>query len=1344
MVEISRLDLKGRVTSLLLVMLSLLASAVAADVDSSQGGLEAWQAEYPSRPAMLLGENWDFSPVFSEQRPKPSDDIAYQNVKLFETPGRWRWQRSWYGYKIQWAKNKADSHWAWYRKSFELTDDLKNEPSIMLRCEGIFTQYVVWVNGVPVGETVDGYNPVEFDITDAVHRDRPNELTILVGDSNTLPDGAPKATQARFQRGIYDDILVYGRSDTYISDVFIKPSFREGSLTVEVDVAGLDEREASLTLEVRDDEEVVPLDFELESREGNLLRFKASWPDAQLWSPDHPYLYHLTAGLAEPQGVLLDAWRIPFGFREFWIEGSAFYLNGKKTFLRGIWGHFGSWMNASSNGKAISEVEAIEKLKSYNINSGRYHVQPLPDLWYEAADQAGFLVVAESVLNHGPSSGKAMEHVERFIKRVRNHPSVIMWSLTNEFEHWKNPREPSTTRYLIEMQDLAMTLDDTRPIQHSAYGRLDGAEQVVNVHYPLGGIDFPNLFYWPKDGSPPGNPLYEGLDWKRDKPLAIGEQMLLFNYDYFASVVGDALYSEPLVATSPVVGKAMGQLYAWNYQACLAEGLSMTASPLPGAAEYDRAYLVAMKEAYLPIGGAFDGWRGLSFFAGDSVQRPYQVWNTSEEALSGVFRFTVRDGAATLWTHEEALSLEPGETTDISIPFPAFESKGEKRKLQGAAQIVSGEGDSVFDADYPLAVFVRDPQVSHTGKVAILGASPSLEEQIRRLGVQAEALPPDSSAAALSGYPLVVLGDSLSTAWLESNQGILAEYVDAGGRVLSLFPTSGGYQWLPLEVGTLEGPATLSFRRADDSPVFENLDDADLQMWAPGNVIASSMLLMPESGNFEILAETGSRSGLNLTPLLALYYGKGSFILSTYEIVPLLSQEPAVALLLRNLIDWSLGLPEHAYAPAVVVGGEESTFQQCLKSMRLDASVVGSLTNTNDVPQAGLILARGDKLSERIPATVARELLASGSTLLVHHVTENDAAWLQKVVGQAPVFSLRGGETDVAPGILPDGLLANASLADLTWGDRPVKHPTPTSAELVTWQGPVNAQQSLVVAGMLQTIPVGDGKLVIDQILWDLEDRPPRMVSILLTALSAKLATIPKVFPETRFRPLDLGSYCNINVGRFSNNWIVYQDSGKLPENDQVQETEASAFNQGESITTVGDVPFVMLDPRKNNNQNAIIIRQPDNDVYSGFADGVDGTPEGAYDIEVPPSDRLVERIYFFHAYLENWRLKEKQNNIVGSYRINYMDGTSEILPLQIRYNIDKFKKKALSDLPAAKVVANYPAANNSVVSIYRTEWINPSPTKKIRSIDFLPGNNMRRVPILFGITLVTGDAQYI
>ncbi len=1333
----------GLLSALLVLLVVLPGKARAADAGTTEN-IYAWQAEYPSRPLMELGGQWDFSPVFGQERPAFSDKTPYQTIKLADTPGRWKWHANWWAYKIKWpkGKDKTSTHWAWYRKGFDLSESLQKSEFIMLRCEGIYTQYEIWVNGEQVDVSTDGYNPAEYDITDFVNWDEPNELVILVGDANTLPKGIPKAVQARFQRGIADDVLIYGVAERHIADVFVKPSFRDKSLAVEVDVAGAGEvQPASLSLEILDGEEPVPLNFKLKSRDDNILEYEAAWPDPKLWSPESPYLYRLAVSVGDSRGSVLDRWNVPFGFREFWIEGNAFYLNGKKTFLRGIWGHIGSWTHASLKNKSLDAADALKTLLGYNINSARYHVQPLPDEWYEAADEVGMLVLAEAATSHGPKSEHTLEHMERFIKRLRNHPSVVIWSLTNEFEHWKMPRDADTTEYLVGMQEAALATDPTRPVQHSAYGRLGGVEQIVNVHYPLGGVDFPNLFYWPLDGSPPGNPLYADLDWKKDKPLAIGEQMLLFNYDYLAIVIGDELYAEPVIASSKQIGRALGQMYAWNYQACLATGMAMTSGALPGRADYDRAYLMALKEAFLPVGGALDDWQGLRFFAGAETPRKYRVWNTSEESVAGQLKVTLSEKNSTAWTHEVALTLEPGETKVIDLPFPALEAKGTKRKILGEVQIVSDGGDVLFSQDYPVEVFSQDLRVADSGEIGVLEGSPELLDLLSALGANAHA----TTLEDLSYFTLVILGDEVSAAWLETNQQALSEYVAGGGCVLALTAPEGGYQWLPLELTPFDQPSTISFRRAKDSPVFANLNDEDLRMWATDNIIAPSMIVMPEGGNFRVIAQAGSRAGLNLTPLIQLYYGKGSYVLNTYDVPSRVRQEPAAALLLRNLIDWAGQLPQHTYASTLIVNADpNSTFQQSLKALRIDAQEAGSLPNAWDADNAQLILAGAQALSEDFPAAVARELLESGATVLVHNVSEKDAAWLREVVGAEPVFSEREGEVKVAPGILPGGLLADASLADLTWGERPVRNATPTAGKLVTWKGPVESRQSLAVTGMLQEIPVGQGRLVIDQILWDLEDRPPRMASILLTALHAKLTTIPKVFSETRSRPLALGPYCNINVGLFSKEWIVYQDSGQLPQSDQEGGTETPAFMHGQQLMTAGDVPFVILDPRKNDSRNAIIITQGKGESVTDFTQEDSSGLQGTYDIEIPVEDRLVERIYFFHAFLENWHLKVTRYNNVGSYRINYMDGTSETVPLVNKYNIDRFKKEAREDLPGAKVAANYPAANNSVVSVYRMEWINPTPTKRIRSIDFQPGQNMRRVPVLFGITLESAEEQYL
>ena len=169
-----------------------------------------------------------------------------------------------------------------------------------------------------------------------------------------------------------------------------------------------------------------------------------AWPEARRWSPEDPYLYTLLAELRCNDEVV-DRTSTRFGFREVWLEGPNFILNGLRTNLRGDAWHYQGFVQQTP-AYARSWFRAC---RAVGINFIRLHAMPYPAFYLDVADEEGMLIVAESAIY---GSGKAMQadhprfieacqrHLAALVRRDRNHPSVIIWSMQNEMR-WVDGRE---------------------------------------------------------------------------------------------------------------------------------------------------------------------------------------------------------------------------------------------------------------------------------------------------------------------------------------------------------------------------------------------------------------------------------------------------------------------------------------------------------------------------------------------------------------------------------------------------------------------------------------------------------------------------------------------------------------------------------------------------------------------------------------------------------------------------------------------------------------------------------------------------------------------------------------
>ena len=352
-----------------------------------------------------------------------------------------------YPHKMEWPfikdrhSGKSDNNpVASYRRTFTVPGSWKGRRTI-LRFDGVYSAYYVWVNGREVGYAEDSKLPSEFDITGFL-RDGENVLAVEVYrwcDGSYLED----QDMTRFS-GIFRDVSVWSMPEDGIWDFGVEA---RSDGTLEVDCPG-----ASWKLYDADFKEVsVPV------------------ADVRLWSAEKPYLYTLVI----TKGSDIRMKRV--GFKDQKISGNVMLVNGRKVKFKGVNRH----ETNPDRGRSVTladMVRDIELMKRYNINTVRTAHYPDHRLWYDLCDRYGIYLVAEAnVEAHEPGYAEKglgrfpeWEHsiLERNLRHIvyyRNHPSVTMWSAGNETGHGI-----VFTRTIAAMKKL----DPSRPV-HWERGNAD-------------------------------------------------------------------------------------------------------------------------------------------------------------------------------------------------------------------------------------------------------------------------------------------------------------------------------------------------------------------------------------------------------------------------------------------------------------------------------------------------------------------------------------------------------------------------------------------------------------------------------------------------------------------------------------------------------------------------------------------------------------------------------------------------------------------------------------------------------------------------------------------------------
>ena len=326
-----------------------------------------------------------------------------------------------------------------YRTRFTVPENWRGR-RVVLRFEGVYSAYYVWVNGQKVGYAEDSCLPSEFDITHCLRAEGENLLAVEVYrwcDGSYLED----QDMTRYS-GIYRGVQLMAEPLDGIGDFAVRthPAGGYERWRIEVASEGEDWSRTSAALYDADGNKVCDLRRTEGAGGSRPATCEATLP-ARMWSAEDPYLYTLVIR----KGADIRARRV--GFKEQRIDGRRVLVNGRPIKFKGVNRH----ETSADNGRTVTLAEMVrdvELMKRHNVNTVRTCHYPDHRLWYDLCDRYGLYVVAEAnVEGHGYWYGEeglgnrpewAPSIVERNVRHTvfyRNHPCVVFWSMGNETGH---------------------------------------------------------------------------------------------------------------------------------------------------------------------------------------------------------------------------------------------------------------------------------------------------------------------------------------------------------------------------------------------------------------------------------------------------------------------------------------------------------------------------------------------------------------------------------------------------------------------------------------------------------------------------------------------------------------------------------------------------------------------------------------------------------------------------------------------------------------------------------------------------------------------------------------------
>jgi beta-galactosidase len=340
----------------------------------------------------------------------------------------------------------------WYRKTFR-ADSLWRNKFVKLDFGGIIYYGDVYLNDKKIASTDYGYVGLEADLTPYINWEGDNVLKVYAST------GPKKGSRWYTGGGLFRDVYLKVQNPTHIARHGIYITTKDNrEVSVQAEVTGWQGHQVKVVAKLRDAEGRVVGTTErgmpkyTHQVSTEVLLPAVTLDNAQLWDIDSPYLYNADVLVYDGE-LLVDSVREQFGVRSLDFSPSyGFHLNGRKVFLQGNSGHHDlGALGAASNDRAIERM--MQKLKEFGSNTIRCSHNPYSESFARIADKVGLLIVEEAFDKWGdndywggrqPLTTIWPQVITEMVKRDRNRPSVVLWSLGNELqirENWTGYKE---------------------------------------------------------------------------------------------------------------------------------------------------------------------------------------------------------------------------------------------------------------------------------------------------------------------------------------------------------------------------------------------------------------------------------------------------------------------------------------------------------------------------------------------------------------------------------------------------------------------------------------------------------------------------------------------------------------------------------------------------------------------------------------------------------------------------------------------------------------------------------------------------------------------------------------
>lgn len=446
------------------------------------GSALSLKATEPARNKINLNREWKFQlGDFRGAQKADFADNTWQNVGLphsFSLP--------------YFLSAEFYSGYGWYRKNITLEKEI-GDRRFNLEFEGVFQVAEVFVNGVLTGTHRGGYNGFTIDITKALHKGN-NLIAVRV---NNIWDAqlAPRAGEHVFSGGIYRDVWLVETAPVHVAwyGTFVTtPELSEasGKVSIKTEIANDGKKQSKGNLKTiilnPSGKEVASVITPFTVEPGKTISIDQTTDaitNPQLWTPQMPALYKAVTTVQEGNKPT-DTYETTFGMRWVkWTADKGFFLNGKHYYFKGVNVHqdHAGWGDGVTNSGFVRDVQQMKEAGFDFIRGSHYPHDPA---FSDACDQLGMLFWSENCFwgiggfkpegdwscsayptiakDEKPFEESVKESLREMIRIHRNHPSIVVWSMSNEPFFSVPETMPKVRSFLKDLVALSHELDPTR------------------------------------------------------------------------------------------------------------------------------------------------------------------------------------------------------------------------------------------------------------------------------------------------------------------------------------------------------------------------------------------------------------------------------------------------------------------------------------------------------------------------------------------------------------------------------------------------------------------------------------------------------------------------------------------------------------------------------------------------------------------------------------------------------------------------------------------------------------------------------------------------------------------